>query len=209
MDKNCNYIYDGMTAFEKEVKRWFDFLTALVCIIIFSPLYLICYIAIKRDNDGPVIYKQIRIGRFGRPFYIYKFRSMVVDAEKNGEPQLWDAKSDNRLTKTGKFLRDHHLDELPQLWNVLIGNMSLVGPRPERPYFIEKIEQQAPYYCLLYKIRPGLTSWGPIKVGYTDTMEKMLQRLHYDLTYMENMSLLLDLKILFFTIKVIADGKGK
>ena len=130
MDKNCNYIYDGMTAFEKEVKRWFDFLAALVCIIIFSPLYLICYIAIKRDNDGPVIYKQIRIGRFGRPFYIYKFRSMVVDAEKNGEPQLWDAKSDNRLTKTGKFLRDHHLDELPQFWNVLIGDMSFVGPRP-------------------------------------------------------------------------------
>ena len=138
-----------MTAFEKEVKRWFDFLTALVCIIIFSPLYLICYIAIKRDNDGPVIYKQIRIGRFGRPFYIYKFRSMVVDAEKNGEPQLWDAKSDNRLTKTGKFLRDHHLDELPQFWNVLIGDMSFVGPRPERKFYINQIMQHDPRYeCL-------------------------------------------------------------
>ena len=114
MKQEYTYIYDGMTAFEKEVKRWCDFLTALVCIILFSPLFLLCYIAIKRDNDGPVIYKQIRIGRFGRPFYIYKFRSMVVDAEKEGKPQLWNAKTDRRLTKTGKFLRDHHLDELPQ-----------------------------------------------------------------------------------------------
>ena len=127
---------------------------------------------------------------------------------EQGVPQLAD-EDDPRTTKVGKWLRKYRLDELPQMVNVLKGDMSLVGPRPERPYFIEKIEQQAPYYCLLYKIRPGLTSWGPIKVGYTDTMEKMLQRLHYDLTYMENMSLLLDLKILFFTIKVIVDGKGK
>ena len=125
MKQEYTYIYDGMTAFEKEVKRWCDFLTALVCIILFSPLFLLCYIAIKRDNDGPVIYKQIRIGRFGRPFYIYKFRSMVVDAEKEGKPQLWNAKTDRRLTKTGKFLRDHHLDELPQFWNVLVGDMSV------------------------------------------------------------------------------------
>ena len=108
MKQEYTYIYDGMTAFEKEVKRLCDFLTALICLIIFSPLFLLCYIAIKRDNDGPVIYKQIRIGRFGRPFYIYKFRSMIIDAEKNGEPQLWNAETDSRLTKTGKFLRDHH-----------------------------------------------------------------------------------------------------
>ena len=207
MDKNCNYIYDGMTAFEKEVKRWFDFLTALVCIIIFSPLYLICYIAIKRDNDGPVIYKQIRIGRFGRPFYIYKCRSMVVDAEKNGEPQLWDAKSDNRLTKTGKFLRDHHLDELPQFWNVLIGDMSFVGPRPERKFYINQIMQHDPRYECLYQIRPGITSMATIYNGYTDTMEKMLKRLEMDLEYLEHRSWWLDIKIVFLTFVNIVFGK--
>ena len=132
---------------------------------------------------------------------------MTVHAE-SGQPQL-STDNDPRITRVGKFLRKYRLDELPQMWNVLKGDMSIVGPRPERRYFIQLIEQQAPYYCLLYKIRPGLTSWGPIKVGYTDTLEKMVRRLNYDIVYMENMSLRLDLKILFYTIGVILDGKGK
>ena len=195
-----------MNAFEKEVKRLFDFLTAFVCLILFSPLFLICYIAIKRGHDGPVIYKQERIGRFGRPFYIYKFRSMIVDAEKEGE-ELLQQDNDPRLTKTGKFLRDHHLDELPQFWNVLVGDMSFVGPRPERKYFINQIMQHDPRYECLYQIRPGITSMATIYNGYTDTMEKMLKRLDMDLDYLRHRSWWLDLKIIFLTFANIAFGK--
>lgn len=195
-----------MNAFEKEVKRLFDFLTAFVCLILFSPLFLICYIAIKRGHDGPVIYKQERIGRFGRPFYIYKFRSMIVDAEKEGA-ELLQQENDPRLTKTGKFLRDHHLDELPQFWNVLVGDMSFVGPRPERKYFINQIMQHDPRYECLYQIRPGITSMATIYNGYTDTMEKMLKRLEMDLDYLRHRSWWLDLKIIFLTFMNIAFGK--
>ena len=204
--ERSTYIYDGMNAFEKEVKRLFDFLTAFVCLILFSPLFLICYIAIKRGHDGPVIYKQERIGRFGRPFYIYKFRSMIVDAEKEGA-ELLQQESDPRLTKTGKFLRDHHLDELPQFWNVLVGDMSFVGPRPERKYFIDQIMQHDPRYEYLYQIRPGITSMATIYNGYTDTMEKMLKRLEMDLDYLRHRSWWLDLKIIFLTFMNIAFGK--
>ena len=204
--ESSTYIYDGMNAFEKEVKRLFDFLTAFVCLILFSPLFLICYIAIKRGHDGPVIYKQERIGRFGRPFYIYKFRSMIVDAEKEGE-ELLQQDNDPRLTKTGKFLRDHHLDELPQFWNVLVGDMSFVGPRPGRKYFIDQIMQHDPRYECLYQIRPGITSMATIYNGYTDTMEKMLKRLDMDLDYLRHRSWWLDLKIIFLTFANIAFGK--
>ena len=133
---------------------------------------------------------------------------MVDHAESDGVPHL-TLDNDPRITNTGKWLRKYRLDELPQLYNILCGDMSVVGPRPERRYFIEQIMAQAPYYCLLYKVRPGLTSWGPIRVGYTDTMEKMIERLNADIVYVENMSLLLDLKILFFTIGVVVRGKGK
>ncbi len=204
--ESSTYIYDGMNAFEKEVKRLFDFLTAFVCLILFSPLFLICYIAIKRGHDGPVIYEQERIGRFGRPFYIYKFRSMIVDAEKEGA-ELLQQENDPRLTNTGKFLRDHHLDELPQFWNVLVGDMSFVGPRPERKYFINQIMQHDPRYECLYQIRPGITSMATIYNGYTDTMEKMLKRLDMDLDYLRHRSWWLDLKIIFLTFANIAFGK--
>ena len=200
------YVIDGMNGFERNVKRVFDLIVAMICLIIFSPLFLYCYIAIRRENNGPVIYKQERIGCVGRPFYIYKFRSMVVGAEDQG-PQLCDTDDDARLTKIGKFLRNHHLDELPQFWNVFKGEMSFVGPRPERKFFIDQIMEHDNRYKYLYQIRPGITSMATLYNGYTDTMDKMLKRLEMDLYYLENRSWLLDFKILGLTFARIAFGK--
>ncbi len=197
-----------MTDAELCIKRAFDIVASATGLIILSPLFAIIALQVKLGSKGPVIYDQERIGLYGLPFRIYKFRTMVADAEAEGVPQITHD-NDPRITKIGKWLRKYRLDELPQLWNILRGDMSIVGPRPERPYFIEKIMTEAPYYCLLYKVRPGLTSWGPIRVGYTDTMEKMIERLNCDVVYVENMSLLLDMKILFFTTGVIFRGKGK
>ena len=206
MEQSYSYIFDGMNAFEKEVKRWLDFLLASICLILFSPLFLACYIAVKRGNDGPVIFKQERIGRFGRPFYIYKFRSMTEDAEAGG-PQLSQQKKDKRLTKAGKFLREHHLDELPQLWNIFVGDMAFIGPRPERKFYIDQIMERDPRYVYLYQIRPGITSMATLYNGYTDTMEKMLKRLEMDLDYLKNRSWWLDAKILGLTFLKIAFGR--
>ncbi len=200
------YVLDGMNEFERNIKRALDFVIAIVCIILFSPLFLICYIAIKREDGGPAIFKQERIGRFGRPFYIYKFRSMRIDAEKNG-PALYQHENETRMTKVGKFLRLHHLDELPQLWNVIKGDMAFVGPRPEREHFIKQIMERDQRYTYLYQIRPGVTSYATLYNGYTDTLEKMLRRLELDLYYLEHRSWLFDIKILLNTFLNIAIGK--
>ena len=200
------YVYDGMNEVERNVKRIFDFIVAFVALIVFSPLFIICYFAVKHEDGGPAIFKQERIGRFGRPFYIYKFRSMRVDAEKNG-PALYQHERDTRMTKVGRFLRVHHLDELPQLWNVVRGDMSFIGPRPERKYYIDKIMQYDPRYVFLYQIRPGVTSYATLYNGYTDTMEKMLKRLELELYYLKHRSWWLDITILFKTFVNLAIGK--
>ena len=196
-----------MTDSELCIKRAFDTIASAVGLVLLSPLLAVIAVGVRCSSKGPVIYSQERIGQYGLPFRIYKFRTMIDHAEQ-GTPQITQDK-DPRITRIGRWLRKYRLDELPQLWNILRGDMSVVGPRPERPYFIEQIMKDAPYYCLLYKVRPGLTSWGPIRVGYTDTMEKMIERLNCDIVYVENMSLLLDLKILFFTTGVIIHGKGQ
>lgn len=200
------YIYDGMNGLERDVKRIFDFIAAAIALILFSPLFIICYILIKKEDGGSVIFKQERIGRFGRPFYIYKFRSMQEDAEKNG-PALFQHERDHRLTSIGKFLRTHHLDELPQLWNVLVGDMSFVGPRPERKFYIDQIIQHDDRYTFLYQVRPGVTSYATLYNGYTDTMDKMLRRLELDLYYLRKRSWWFDIKILINTFLNIAIGK--
>ena len=189
------------------IKRAFDIVMSLGAIVVLLPVYLVVGLLVRCSSSGPILYKQERIGLHGVPFNIIKFRTMHEDAE-GGTPQL-SQDDDPRVTPVGRVLRKFRLDELPQFWNILRGDMSIVGPRPERRYFIDQIEKEAPYYCLIYKIRPGLTSWGPIKVGYTDTIEKMVKRLNYDIVYIENMSIGLDIKIMFHTVSVILNGKGK
>lgn len=196
----------SMPDWETSFKRFFDIVVSLLALLLLSPFLFYFMIQIKRDSKGPVFYRQERIGRFGRPFKILKFRTMYLGSE-NGVPLLSSA-NDDRITTVGRTLRKYRIDEIPQFWNILKGDMSLVGPRPERRYYINRIIEDAPYYCLLYKIRPGLTSWGPIKIGYSDTIEKMIERLNYDIIYMENMSLLTDAKILLYTLEIIFKGKG-
>lgn len=202
------FIPDGMNALERNIKRIIDCIVAAVLMVVFSPLFLFCYIRIKMDDGGPAIFKQERIGRFGRPFYIYKFRSMRLDAETNG-PQLSHAsgEEDERLTKAGRFLRAHHLDELPQLLNVFSGQMAFIGYRPERMFYIQQIVENDPRYYMLYQIRPGVTSYATLYNGYTDTMEKMLTRLELDLYYLKHRSWWFDAKILFLTFWHIIGGK--
>ena len=206
MEYDERFIPDGMNGFERNDKRIVDCMIAVILMILFSPLFLICYLAVKSEDGGPAIFKQERIGRFGRPFYIYKFRSMRLDAEKHG-PALYAGGKDGRLTRIGKFLREHHLDELPQLWNVFCGDMAFIGPRPERQFFIDQIMKEDPRYRFLFQIRPGVTSYATLYNGYTDTLEKMVRRLRYDLFYLEHRSWGFDFKILFMTFMSIVFGK--
>lgn len=190
------------------MKRFLDFLIACVCIIVFAPLFVVCFIAILLEDGQPAIYSQERIGLHGKPFNIYKFRSMRSDAEQDGPQLLLDgAMNDPRLTRVGRFLRAHHLDELPQLWNVLRGDMAFIGYRPERKFYIDQIMERDPRYELLYNIRPGVTSYATLYNGYTDTIEKMLRRLELDLYYLEHQSMWFDTKVLFKTFISIVFGK--
>lgn len=190
------------------MKRFLDFLIACMCIIVFAPLFVVCFIAILLEDGQPAIYSQERIGLHGKPFNIYKFRSMRRDAEQEGPQLLLDgAMNDPRLTRVGRFLRAHHLDELPQLWNVLRGDMAFIGYRPERKFYIDQIMERDPRYKLLYKIRPGVTSYATLYNGYTDTIEKMLRRLELDLYYLEHQSMWFDAKVLFKTFISIVFGK--
>lgn len=189
-----------------KIKRLFDIVGALLGMLILFPIFLLISIIQIRFVGAPIFFKQERIGRGGRPFQIYKFRTMVINNEENGLPLLTED-GDDRLTKIGSFLRKYHLDELPQLWNVLIGDMSFVGYRPERKYFIDKIMERRPDYSKLYSIRPGITSMATIYNGYTFTLDKMIRRLDMDLDYLSNRSLVLDFKIIFLTIASIASGK--
>ena len=196
-----------MNTIERFIKRAFDFSLALISLLVFSPLIALIALLIKwEDPKGDVIYKQERIGYKGRPFILYKFRSMRMDAEVNNSPQLF-TDGDSRLTKVGAFIRAHHLDEFPQLWNVIKGEMSFVGPRPERQFFIDQIMEHNPDYTRLYAVRPGLFSYATLYNGYTDTIEKMLERLRLDLKYLDNYSLWVDVKIIFLTAFSIIFGK--
>lgn len=196
-----------MPMWEQSVKRFFDVVVSLFVLIVFSWVYIILAIAVKITSKGPIFYSHERIGWHGKPFLIHKFRSMCNDAEKAG-PAL-SSKHDPRITPLGLFLRKVRLDEFPQFYNVLIGDMSIVGPRPERQFFIDQIVKTAPHYKHLHKVRPGITSWGQVKYGYAENVEEMIARLKYDIIYIENMSFGVDLKILIYTCLIVMQGRGK
>ena len=196
-----------MPAWQQLIKAILDKSVAMVALIMLAPLMIYCMLRVRLDSPGPVLYRQQRVGLKGKPFMILKFRSMTERAEFDG-PQL-SSLNDPRITPWGKVMRKWRLDELPQFWNVLIGDMSLVGPRPERKYYIDQIVRRAPHYRHLLRIRPGLTSWGQVRYGYAENVEQMIERLQYDILYVENRSLLVDFKILIYTFLIILKGEGK
>ena len=189
------------------LKRIFDIVISLVAMILLSPVYVVTAIIVKATSPGPVFYAQERIGHLGRPFKMHKFRSMYVDAEQAGPALSKD--NDPRITPFGRFMRKVRLDEIPQFYNVLRGTMSLVGPRPERQFYIDQIVKRAPEYLLLQRVKPGITSWGQVRYGYASNVDEMVERLRYDLLYLDNMSLTTDLKILLYTVIIIIQGRGK
>jgi len=196
-----------LSPWEKITKRIVDVILSTIAIILLSPIFILLSLIIKSGTKGPIIFKQERIGINGKPFMIYKFRSMFNEAEKDG-PQL-SSQHDPRITPIGKFMRKTRLDETPQFFNVILGDMALVGPRPERQFYIDKIIAEAPHYKHILKVKPGITSWGQVKFGYAENVEEMVARLKFDLLYVENMSLVLDLKILFYTAIIMIKGDGK
>ena len=199
--------HEIMPAWQHSTKRIIDVVASAICLILLLPLYLLIGILVKLGSKGDVFYSHERIGLNGKPFRIYKFRSMYKDAERNG-PAL-SSENDARITPIGKILRRTRMDELPQFYNVLVGDMSLVGPRPERQFFIDQIIEKAPHYRHLHKVRPGITSWGQVKYGYAENVDEMIERLKFDVLYIENMSLLVDVKILIYTILIVLQGRGK
>lgn len=196
-----------MPAWQFSLKRIVDISLSLLALLILLPLFMVLGVLVKWSSAGPIFFRQERIGKYGRPFHIYKFRSMYCDAEKDG-PQL-SSSNDPRITPIGRWMRRTRMDEVPQFWNVLKGDMSLVGPRPERQHFIDAIMEVAPHYRHLHKVRPGITSWGQVKFGYAENVDQMVRRLKYDILYIENMSLAVDLKILAYTVLIILKGDGK